>query len=105
MTHVASLYCQQIILPGITYVEKTPTMEHDQFYSNIFHHPFYNIQMYNIYIYILMTIQFPLVYDNDLKYDFFIFHLPGKQDHLAVASISNLVTSMEYALRKLIYLS
>ena len=52
MTHVASLYCQQIILPGITYVEKTPTMEHDQFYSNIFHQPFYNIQMYNVYIYI-----------------------------------------------------
>ena len=34
--------------------------------------------------YILTTIRFPFVYDNDPKYNFFIFHPPGKQDHLTV---------------------
>ena len=67
---------------GITYVEMTPTTEYDQFYSNVFHQPFYNLQMYKEYIF--TTIGFPLVYDNDLKYNFFIFHPPGKQDHLTV---------------------
>ena len=57
-------------------------MEHDQLYPNIFHQPFYkptNVQ--RIY---LTTTRFPLVYDNNPKYDFFIFHTRQKQDHLTI---------------------
>ena len=34
--------------------------------------------------YIFTTIRFPLVYENDLQYDFIIFLPPGKQAHLTV---------------------
>ena len=43
---------------------------------------FYILQMYKEYL--LTTIRFPLVYDNNLKYNYFIFHPPGKQDQLTV---------------------
>ena len=74
--NIQSLYCQGSTLPGIIYVGRTPTMEHYLLYPNIFHQPSYNVQMYEEYI--LTTTRFPLVYDNDPKYDFFIFHSPGK---------------------------
>ena len=64
------------------YIGGTPTTEHDQSYPNVFHQPFFYLQMYKEYI--LTTIRFPLVYDNDPKYNFFIFQPPGKQDHLTV---------------------
>ena len=57
-------------------------MEHDQLYPNIFHQPSYNLQMYEEYIW--TTTRFPLVYDNNPIYDFFIFYTPGKQDNLTV---------------------
>ena len=89
--HIPCLYCQGSILRGITYVQRTSTTELDQLYYIILHQPFYNLQMYEEYI--LTTIRFPLVYDNNLNYDFFVFHPPGKQDHLAAnihSQLSNL---------------
>ena len=62
------LFCQGSSLPGIIYIGRTPTTEHDQLYPNT------NVQ--RIY---LTTIRFLLVYDNNL-YDFSIFHPPGKQE-------------------------
>ena len=43
MLCVPSLYCQESILPGITYVGKTPTTEHDQLDPNVFHQPSYSL--------------------------------------------------------------
>ena len=42
-TDIPGFYCRGSIRPGITYVEKTPTKEHDQFYSNALHQSFYNL--------------------------------------------------------------
>ena len=59
-------------------------MEHNLFHTNVFHQPSYNLllQMYKRYI--LTTTRFPLVYLNDPYCNFFLFHTPGKQDHLTV---------------------
>ena len=67
-------------LPRIIYVGRTPTTEHDQLYTNVFHQPSCNIQMYKEYI--LTTTRFSLVYYNDPYCNFFLFHTPGKQYHL-----------------------
>ena len=80
-------------------------MEHDQLYLNVFHQPFYNLQMYKEYI--LTTIRFPLVYDNEQTpsmISLYSLHLESKIT-LPSTFISNLISSMEYTLRKLIYLS
>ena len=78
-TNVPSLYHQASSPPGIIYVGRTPTMEHNQLYPN---EPSNNLRMYEECI--LTTTRFLLVYDNDPNYDFFIFHTPGKQDHLTI---------------------
>ena len=65
-------------LPGIIYIGRIPTMEHDLLYTNIFHQPSY-LCMYEKYI--LTTTRFPFVYCNDPYCNFFLFHTPGKQDH------------------------
>ena len=76
-------------------------MEHDPFHPNVFHQPSYNLQMYEEFI--LTTSVFPLVYLNDLYCDYFLFHTPGKQDHLTVNIHFNLIISMEYTLKKFTY--
>ena len=81
-TNMPSLYCQGSTLPGMLYVGKTTTTEHDLFHPNIFHQPSYNLQMYKEYI--LTNIIIPLIYLNDPYCNYFLFHIPGKQDHLTV---------------------
>ena len=44
---------------------------------------FHSLQMYEEYI--LTTTRFPLVYYNNPYYNFFLFHTPGKQDHLTIS--------------------
>ena len=66
--NVPSLYCQGSTLSGIIYVGRIPTMEHDLLYTNIFHQPSYDLQMYEEYI--LTTTRFPLVYLNETLLQF-----------------------------------
>ena len=77
-----SLYGQASIPAGIKYVGRTPTTGNKRFLSNIFHKPFQNLQREQEYI--STTSRFPFVYNTDHKNNSFIFHPPGKQDHLTV---------------------
>ena len=81
-TNISSLYCQGSTQAGIMYVGRIPPTEHDLLYTNVFHQPSYNLQMYNEYI--KSTTRFPLVYLNEPYCNFFLFHTPGKQDHLTI---------------------
>ena len=57
-------------------------MEHNLFHPNVFCQPSYILWMYEEYI--LTTSVFPLVYCNNAYCDYFLFYIPGKQDHLTV---------------------
>ena len=93
-THIHKIYaltfkakCLMFILSkstllGIIYIGRTPTMEHNQLYPNIFHQPSYNLQMYEKYI--LTTTRFSLVYYSNPNCNVFLFHTPGKLDDLTI---------------------
>ena len=78
-------------------------MEHDQLYPNVFHQPSYNLQMYEEYI-LTTTDSHWCISMTHIVISSYSTHLESKII-LPLTFTSNLISSMEYTLRKLIYLS
>ena len=61
---------------------KTDNHETDFHCSSISHHPFYLLRMFERYT--LSTTSFPSQIFDETGCDYFLFHTPGKKDHITI---------------------